>query len=362
MSWVVLSFSLSSQNLLNFLLKKGVLFFLLCIFERGRDSLRSMFLGKESAKRLFSIMENFIYSESLGHFARTVREGETVFILQSGSNAHGSFLMIFELLHGCRKGFLVIPEGRMGNGWRGFVWHLKKVLAPGNLAINLPPKLLPRSEFQASKSFAAAVVQGRRSEPKAHRLATEELPQTQDSRDKVNPQHLMLDSRNPNITNLGSQTQDSRESCLGKEKALIGTQLSLVSSDGTKGEVQLDLHFRLVCGPLGTWEISWSKVTEVDSSLIQTSNPKPSDSFKPKHPTVGQHPKPSDSFKPKLPIVGQHSKPKPISNPKPKPISYPKPTQTFGWPNTKPKAFQPLTQSPILNPFINGSPNPTGPL
>ena len=197
---------------MNFLLKKGVLFFLLCIFERGRDSLRSMFLGKESAKRLFSIMENFIYSESLGHFARTVREGETVFILQSGSNAHGSFLMIFELLHGCRKGFLVIPEGRMGNGWRGFVWHLKKVLAPGNLAINLPPKLLPRSEFQASKSFAAAVVQGRRSEPKAHRLATEELPQTQDSRDKVNPQHLMLDSRNPNITNLGSQTQDSRES------------------------------------------------------------------------------------------------------------------------------------------------------
>ena len=82
----------------------------------------------------------------------------------------------------------------MGNGWRGFVWHLKKVLAPGNLAINLPPKLLPGSEFQASKSFAAAVVQGRRSEPKAHRLAAKELPQTQDSHDKVNPQHLLLDS------------------------------------------------------------------------------------------------------------------------------------------------------------------------
>ena len=133
-------------------------FFLLRIFERGRDSLQSVFLGKESAKRLFSIMGNFIYSESPGHFACTVREGETVFILQSGSNAHGSFLMISELLHGRRKGFFVIPEGRMGNGWRGFVWHLKKVLAPGNCAINLPPKLLLGSEFQASKSFAAAVV------------------------------------------------------------------------------------------------------------------------------------------------------------------------------------------------------------
>ena len=133
-------------------------FFLLRIFERGRDSLRSVFLGKESAKRLFSIMGNFIYSESPGHFARTVREGETVFILQSGSKAHGSFLMISELLHGRRKGFFVIPEGRMGNGWRGFVWHLKKVLAPGNRAINLPPKLLLGSEFQAFKSFVAAVV------------------------------------------------------------------------------------------------------------------------------------------------------------------------------------------------------------
>ena len=153
-----------------------------------------MFLGKESAKRLFSIIENFIYLKSPGHFARSVREGETVFILQSGSNAHGSFLMISKLLHGRRKGFLVIPEGRMGSGWRGFVCHLKKALALGNLAINLPPKLLPGSEFQAFKSFAAAVMQGRRSEPTAHRLAAEELAQTQDSRDKVNPKHIMLDS------------------------------------------------------------------------------------------------------------------------------------------------------------------------
>ena len=161
-----------------FSVEEGGSFFLLRIFERSRDSLRSVFLGKESAKILLSLMENFIYSESPGHYARTVREGETVFILQSGSNAHGSFLMIFELLHGSRKGFLVIPEGRMGNGWRGFVGHLKKVLAPGDIATNLPLKLLPGSELQASKSFAAAVVQGRQSEPKAHRLAAVELPQT----------------------------------------------------------------------------------------------------------------------------------------------------------------------------------------
>ena len=82
----------------------------------------------------------------------------------------------------------------MGNGWRGFVWHLKKVLAPGNHALNMPPKPLPGSEFRANKSYAAVVVQDRRSEPKAHRLAAEELPLTQDSCDQANPQLLFLNS------------------------------------------------------------------------------------------------------------------------------------------------------------------------
>ena len=40
------------------------------------------------------MMEDFISTESLGHFAQTVRDGGTVFILQLGSNAHGSYLMI----------------------------------------------------------------------------------------------------------------------------------------------------------------------------------------------------------------------------------------------------------------------------
>ena len=43
-----------------FSVQEGGSFFLLRIFERSRDSLR-LVLGKESAKRLFSLMENFIY-------------------------------------------------------------------------------------------------------------------------------------------------------------------------------------------------------------------------------------------------------------------------------------------------------------
>ena len=40
-----------------FSVEEGGSFFLLRIFERSRDSLRSVFLGKESAKRLFSLID-----------------------------------------------------------------------------------------------------------------------------------------------------------------------------------------------------------------------------------------------------------------------------------------------------------------
>ena len=115
-------------------------------------------MGKECAKRILSIMEQFILSEHHDHFARTVREGETVFILQSGSNAHGYYLMISELLHGRRKGFLVIPEGRMGYGWRGFMWHLKKVLVSGIPASNRSPLYIPGAKVRADISYAALTI------------------------------------------------------------------------------------------------------------------------------------------------------------------------------------------------------------
>ena len=65
-----------------------------------------------------------------GNFARTFKDGYKVFILQLGSNAHGSFFMISELVHGCQKGFILVPKGKLRSGWRGFGFHLQKAIAP----------------------------------------------------------------------------------------------------------------------------------------------------------------------------------------------------------------------------------------
>ena len=50
--------------------------------------------------------------------------------MQLGSNAHVSFLMLFELFSGKRKGSIVIPEGKLGSGWRGFGIHMRKTIVP----------------------------------------------------------------------------------------------------------------------------------------------------------------------------------------------------------------------------------------
>ena len=125
-----------------FSVEEGGSFFLLRIFERFKDSLRSVFLGKEGAFRLLTYFEELISKSRQENFARTFREDNKVFILQMGLNAHGSFLMISELLHGRRKGLIIVPKGKLGSGWRGFGFHLRKAIAPDSLGTK-PPALFP---------------------------------------------------------------------------------------------------------------------------------------------------------------------------------------------------------------------------
>ena len=75
----------------------------------------------------------------------------------------------------------MVTEGKLGSGWRGFGFHLRKAIARGTLAIKLPPKNLPGIEHKASKSFVTAVVKGRRVESKTHRQAAAKSSQNDGS-------------------------------------------------------------------------------------------------------------------------------------------------------------------------------------
>ena len=342
-----------------FSVEEGGSFFLLRIFERGRNFLRSVFMGKECAKRMLSIMENFILSELHDHFARTVREDETVFIIQSGSNAHGYYLMISELLHGRRKGFLVIPEGRLGHGWRGFMWHLKKVLVSGIPASNRSPLSLPGAEVRADVSYAAAVTLDHRREPNDRRLAAEVA---QGSGTLANPHLPFLNFGNHSSAKPAPLDMVSRNSCLGKEKDVTGLELSIAASDGTEGVLAVDLQLRLLRGPNGKWEVSWSKAYEVGSTGNQSLKPSfptsPADPLKPKSPSTSFSLTPKSDSRPFYET--QSPKPKPSMNPKPNSYTNPRPTSRSSQPISETQSPKPI---PITNPkpipYSSSNPIPT---
>ena len=273
-------------------------------------------MAKESAKRLLAIVEDLMSNVIPGNFSRTFRDGDKVFILQLGSNAHGSFFMISELVHGKRKGFIVVPAGKLGSGWRGFRFQLRKAIAPKTLAVKPPSQfdLKPTVEKfrqQNSKSFPLAMTEG----------------DQRDGGGSKKGKQLMPNFQNSNKAILNNQNHDSLDMDAGKERALpeakITFEINEYISSGT--DLSLDVCLRLDRGPDGRWEVKWSKVQEVGQNFKPTEGYfKPTASFnqvnpiKPNQSTL-LNPSPSLSRGPKQnislpPLLFQHAKPKSQGN------------------------------------------------
>ena len=251
-----------------FSVEEGGSYFMLRIYERFKDSLWSVFLGKESVKRLLTNVEELISNIPPRNFARTFRDGSKVFILQLGSNAHGSFLMISKLLHGCRKGSIIVLEGKLGSGWRGFGFHLRKAIAPDSLTVKPPIQSvlnLIGHQFRQQKSFLSATVDGDR----------------KDFGGSKKGKHLMPGIQNSNLPCLTSQSQDclssqyhdSRDRGVGKERKVPGADFMLEinanAGNGIDTPVSLELSLCLECGLNGKWVVKHSNIREVGRGSVE---------------------------------------------------------------------------------------------
>ena len=257
------------------------------------------------------------------------------------------------------------------------MWHLKKVLVSGIPASNRSPIYLPGAEVRADVSYAAAVSCDHQREPNDRRLAAEVA---QGSGVLANPHLPLLNFGNHSSANPAPLDMVARNRCLGKEKDVTGLNLSIAASDGTEGVLAVDIQLRLLRGPSGKWEVSWSKASEVGSSGNQTLKPNfpasPAVTLKPKSPStslsfapkpsfVTQSPKPKPNYtnprptsRSSQPILETHSpKPKPTSDPKPIPHSYTNPITTV-----KPKNTVNLKSGPNIHfshaAKANSAPNP----
>jgi hypothetical protein len=218
--------------------------FIVRLYERGKDTLRSVFMGKESAITLLAALEELGTLKNTGTFVRTIREGETVFIAQRCSNTKGRYVSLQAIHKGGRRGQIIIPEGRNGGGWRGFALELRRILYPEKkisqthqapLAEKRPEKM---GEVKA-KSFAAVAsgvgrnIGGRT--VKGKEIVSERIPEFEEQlKPKVNLKNLTLNMENGSVGGVS----------------------------GDSGLQQISLQIQLICGPKGDWSIKDASIGE----------------------------------------------------------------------------------------------------
>ena len=260
-----------NQKPFEFSVEEGGMFYQLRIYGRGRDSLKSIFMGKGCAKRLLFILEELIAGQSRGQFAKSFHEGDKCFILQLGSNSYGFFFVISELIHGRRKGSIGVPEGKSGSGWRGFSLHLRKAIDPESLA----PKqaISGLSNRDASKSFASVVAGNRKYSGGEGDGGKNKSVLVQNSK----PRDFSLKNhdtclkyrdtcKDRLLSNRSRNNRDTCKDCIpGQRKqpeAMILSTINGIESNDVTAELTLDIFMRLERRQNGRWDIVWPEVNE----------------------------------------------------------------------------------------------------
>ena len=140
--------------------EEGGNFFSLRIFERGKYFMQSVFMGKNATRWLMQSLEHTVIGVNPKHFFM-LREGDTAYTVQRGSNSFGQYLLVIELKVGGMRRSIIIPVGKAQQGWRAFGIELRRMLEPSHYALGGPKALSYKSklgsEIHPSRSFAETV-------------------------------------------------------------------------------------------------------------------------------------------------------------------------------------------------------------
>ena len=86
------SFFIKSK-LFQLMVKEGGNFFSLRIFERGKYFMQSVFMGRNATRWLIQSLEHTVIGVNPKQFF-TLREGDTAYTVQRGSNSFGQYLLV----------------------------------------------------------------------------------------------------------------------------------------------------------------------------------------------------------------------------------------------------------------------------
>ena len=107
------SFFIESK-LFQLVIEEGGCYFSLQIFEHGKYSLRSVFMGKNVAQWLMKNIEHIVVGVNSKQFF-TFRDGDIAYTLQRSANSFGQFLLLTKLKAGGFRRSVIIPEGEVKN-------------------------------------------------------------------------------------------------------------------------------------------------------------------------------------------------------------------------------------------------------
>jgi hypothetical protein len=97
--------------------------------ERRKGFAGAVSLGPRCVAWLIVMVEEVLRSTEVEVFVRSTWEASNVVTVKRGGNRAGRFLEVVSQVVGCRRGFILLPEGREGWGWSRFSGELSKVMA-----------------------------------------------------------------------------------------------------------------------------------------------------------------------------------------------------------------------------------------
>ena len=142
------------------MIEEGGNFFSLKIFERGKYYMQSVFMGKSATLWTMRTLEHTVSGVSPKQFF-TFREGDTAYTLQRESNSFGQYLSVTELKVGGIRRTIIIPAGKLQEGWRTFGIELRRLLEPSQYVVDVLKFVPYRSKqipkYQLARSYVEAV-------------------------------------------------------------------------------------------------------------------------------------------------------------------------------------------------------------
>jgi hypothetical protein len=97
------------------------------IVEKGKRKQGSIFLQRDEIAWLVGAVEGVLDADTLEVFWDPTSAGYPRVLVQRRSNRHGNYIFIEEFERSNRRGSILIPEGRYGQGWIRLVAELRSV-------------------------------------------------------------------------------------------------------------------------------------------------------------------------------------------------------------------------------------------